>query len=55
MTARLPAAPRFSYAALLEVTPEGFVRSYPGLWEMDPERDAEIRGNPFLQFEAGKS
>jgi uncharacterized protein len=28
-------APRFSYAALLEVTPEGFVRLYPGLWEME--------------------
>ncbi len=31
-------APRFSYAALLEVTPAGFVRSYPGLWEAQPTR-----------------
>ncbi len=29
-------APRFTYAALLEVTPAGFVRRYPGLWEMEP-------------------
>jgi uncharacterized protein len=29
-------APRFDYAALLEVTPDGFVRRYPGLWEMEP-------------------
>jgi uncharacterized protein len=28
-------APRFGYAALLEVTPAGFVRRYPGLWEME--------------------
>ncbi len=28
-------APRFSYAALLEVTAAGFVRLYPGLWEME--------------------
>lgn len=28
-------APRFEYAALLEVTPTGFVRSYPGLWESE--------------------
>lgn len=28
-------APRFEYAALLEVAPNGFVRSYPGLWEAD--------------------
>jgi uncharacterized protein len=27
---------RFDYRALLEVTPEGFVRRYPGLWEVDP-------------------
>ncbi|TAH36370.1 MAG: hypothetical protein EYC70_11245 [Planctomycetota bacterium] len=27
-------APRFDYAGLLEVTPDGFVRRYPGLWEM---------------------
>ncbi|RZL63617.1 MAG: hypothetical protein EOP81_12120 [Variovorax sp.] len=25
-------APRFDYRALLGVTPEGFVRDYPGLW-----------------------
>ena len=29
-------APRFGYAALLEVTPAGFVRRYPGLWEAEP-------------------
>jgi hypothetical protein len=28
-------APRFSYSALLEVTPIGFIRLYPGLWEME--------------------
>ena len=28
-------APRFDYAALLEVTADGFVRRYPGLWEME--------------------
>jgi uncharacterized protein len=28
-------APRFEYSALLEVTPEGFVRRYPGLWEAE--------------------
>lgn len=28
-------APRFRYAALLEVTPAGFVRRYPGLWELE--------------------
>ena len=28
-------APRFGYAALLEVTPAGFVRQYPGLWEVE--------------------
>ena len=28
-------APRFGYAALLEVTPDGFVRHYPGLWEAE--------------------
>jgi hypothetical protein len=26
-------APRFQYAALLEVSPTGFVSRYPGLWE----------------------
>jgi uncharacterized protein len=31
-------APRFGYAALLEVTPAGFVRRYPGLWEAEPTR-----------------
>jgi hypothetical protein len=29
-------APRFGYAASLEVTPEGFVRLYPALWQMEP-------------------
>jgi uncharacterized protein len=28
-------SPRFNYEALLEVTPAGFVRLYPGLWEME--------------------
>lgn len=28
-------APRFDYAALLEVTSEGFVERYPGLWETE--------------------
>ena len=28
-------APRFDYAALLEVAPSGLVRHYPGLWEME--------------------
>jgi hypothetical protein len=28
-------APRFGYAALLEVSPAGFVRQYPGLWAAD--------------------
>jgi hypothetical protein len=31
------ASPSHGYAALLEVTPEGFVRRYPGLWEEAPE------------------
>jgi len=31
-------APRFDYAALLEVTPTGFVRRYPELWEAEPTR-----------------
>jgi len=26
-------SPSVAYAALLEVTPEGFIRRYPGLWE----------------------
>jgi uncharacterized protein len=29
-------APRFDYAALLEVDPAGFIRRYPGLWESEP-------------------
>ena len=29
-------APRFEYAALLEVTSIGFIRRYPGLWEAEP-------------------
>lgn len=29
------AAPRFDYAAMLEVTADGFVRRYPTLWEAD--------------------
>jgi hypothetical protein len=28
-------APRFDYAALLEVTPAGFITLYPGLWEAE--------------------
>jgi uncharacterized protein len=28
-------APRFDYAALLEVSPAGFIQRYPGLWEAD--------------------
>jgi hypothetical protein len=28
-------APRFGYAALLEVTPAGFVKRYPGLWQAE--------------------
>jgi hypothetical protein len=28
-------APRFEYGALLKVSPNGFVRSYPGLWEAE--------------------
>ncbi|WP_232077153.1 putative glycolipid-binding domain-containing protein [Variovorax sp. PBL-E5] len=28
-------APRFDYAAMLEVTGDGFVRSYPKLWEAE--------------------
>lgn len=30
-------APRFEYTASLEVAANGFVRAYPGLWEMEPE------------------
>ena len=29
-------APTVNYAALLEVTPIGFIRRYPGLWEAEP-------------------
>ncbi len=29
-------APSVTYAALLEVTPTGFIRRYPGLWEAEP-------------------
>ena len=29
-------APRFDYAALLEVGPAGFIHRYPGLWEAEP-------------------
>jgi uncharacterized protein len=32
-------APRFEYAALLEVAPAGFVRRYPGLWEAEPDAE----------------
>jgi uncharacterized protein len=28
-------APRFDYAALLEVGPSGFIQRYPGLWEAE--------------------
>jgi hypothetical protein len=28
-------APRFDYAALLDVNPAGFVERYPGLWEVE--------------------
>ncbi len=31
------AAPRFAYAALLEVNSVGLVRRYPGLWEMEAD------------------
>jgi hypothetical protein len=30
------AAPRFDYAAMLEVNEDGFVRRYPSLWEAEP-------------------
>ena len=40
-------APRFNYAALLEVSELGFVRRYPGLWEVeaavDPPPNAPLR------------
>jgi hypothetical protein len=29
-------APSVDYAGLLEVTPTGFIRRYPGQWEMEP-------------------
>jgi hypothetical protein len=28
-------APKFEYAAMLEVDPNGFIRRYPGLWEAE--------------------
>jgi hypothetical protein len=28
-------APKFDYAAMLEVTPAGFIHRYPGLWEAE--------------------
>lgn len=28
-------APRFGYAGLLELDPDGFIRSYPSLWERE--------------------
>lgn len=28
-------APKFEYAAMLEVTPDGFISRYPGLWEAE--------------------
>jgi uncharacterized protein len=28
-------SPRFSYHAVLETTPDGFARRYPGLWELE--------------------
>jgi uncharacterized protein len=31
-------APHFNYAAELDVGPVGFVRRYPGLWEVEPDR-----------------
>jgi hypothetical protein len=31
-------APRFAYAAALEVTRAGFAWRYPGLWDADPDR-----------------
>ena len=37
-------APRFGYAALLEVTPTGFVRRYPGLWEADATQPVVAAG-----------
>jgi hypothetical protein len=35
-------APSVGYAGTLEVTPDGFVRRYPGLWEMEPRRPAQL-------------
>jgi hypothetical protein len=32
-------APQFNYTGLLEVSPAGFVRRYPGLWEVDEASD----------------
>lgn len=31
-------SPSADYAAMLEIAPSGFVRMYPGLWELEPER-----------------
>lgn len=31
-------SPTASYEAVLELAPNGFVRLYPGLWEMEPDR-----------------
>jgi hypothetical protein len=28
-------SPTVSYEALLELTPAGFIRRYPGLWELE--------------------
>jgi hypothetical protein len=40
-TAYWYAAPRLDYAAMMQVTPDGLVRVYPGLWEAElNDRDA---------------
>jgi uncharacterized protein len=36
-------APRFNYAALLEVSALGFVHRYPGLWEVQATSEVEPR------------
>jgi len=33
-------APRFDYAAMLQVSPSGFVQLYPGLWEAETQNIA---------------
>jgi hypothetical protein len=38
-------APRFGYAATLEVSPMGFVHKYPGLWEAESFTDTD-KGGP---------